>query len=271
MAPSKTISILLLFISLQNYTQAQEVFDSSPELDLPLLIGSSTLFAAGYAVQSNIPALEEADIAGLSPDDVNPLDRNAIGYYIQSNALYSDVAVGAMMVAPLSVFFYEQARKEFWPIVIIGAETAAFINGLVSLSKGTFRRVRPFVYDEQVPLENKTTAYAREAFFSGHTSNAATFGFLSAYMIDQYTDNKAVEIIAWTVGTSVPLLTGIFRFRSGNHFPTDIIAGYLIGGGTGILIPWLHRVQNSDRTRNGWPKNLVVMPSGFGARAVLYF
>jgi membrane-associated phospholipid phosphatase len=43
-----------------------------------------------------------------------------------------------------------------------------------------------------------------------------------------------------------PLVTGWLRMKALAHFPSDVLAGYLIGGGFGILIPQLHRMKKKD-------------------------
>jgi len=38
-----------------------------------------------------------------------------------------------------------------------------------------------------------------------------------------------------------PAYVGYLRYRGLKHFPTDILMGYIIGAGSGILIPHLHK------------------------------
>ncbi|NRB48824.1 MAG: phosphatase PAP2 family protein [Saprospiraceae bacterium] len=45
----------------------------------------------------------------------------------------------------------------------------------------------------------------------------------------------------WGVSMVLPALTGYLRVRGGQHYPTDVIAGYLLGGAIGYLIPTLHK------------------------------
>jgi membrane-associated phospholipid phosphatase len=41
-------------------------------------------------------------------------------------------------------------------------------------------------------------------------------------------------------------VTGYLRYYSGKHYPTDIIAGAIIGSITGWGIPALHRKRNEN-------------------------
>ena len=43
------------------------------------------------------------------------------------------------------------------------------------------------------------------------------------------------------------VLTAYGRVQSGDHFPTDVIAGAMAGAGIGILVPHLHRSDEVKR------------------------
>ncbi len=45
----------------------------------------------------------------------------------------------------------------------------------------------------------------------------------------------------WVVAATVPTITGYLRYKAGYHFLSDNILGYVIGAGTGILIPKMHK------------------------------
>jgi membrane-associated phospholipid phosphatase len=38
-------------------------------------------------------------------------------------------------------------------------------------------------------------------------------------------------------------MMGWLRVRGGRHFPTDVLAGLLVGGTVGWLVPHLHQVR----------------------------
>ena len=49
--------------------------------------------------------------------------------------------------------------------------------------------------------------------------------------------------ITMGVGAAVTTVTCVGRVRSGEHFPTDVIAGAMAGFGIGILVPHSHRAE----------------------------
>ena len=68
----------------------------------------------------------------------------------------------------------------------------------------------------------------------------------------------------WVGGISLAAATGALRVRSGNHFPTDVIASAAVGSFIGWLVPSLHRTGNS---------NFAVQPysDGIGGITILMF
>ena len=68
------------------------------------------------------------------------------------------------------------------------------------------------------------------SFPSGHSANAVT-----AYgTIGRQYNNKAVRVFAIVI----PLLVGVSRFCLGVHYPTDVLAGWLLGLVIIFVIPW---------------------------------
>ena len=91
----------------------------------------------------------------------------------------------------------------------------------------------------------------------------AAICFTTAKVFSDYSDNRTHEALVWTGAVIVPAVTGYLRYNAGKHFPSDIIAGYFIGGAVGYLVPWLHR-------RKPVVKGLSVSPFSTGDGAGLY-
>ena len=125
--------------------------------------------------------------------------------------------------------------------MLIGLEGAIINLGLTNLTKTLSKRVRPYVYNEQVPLDVKTALNSRYSFFSGHTSMSAYFTFVGAQMYNDLYPNSNKKPLVWTAAAVIPLITGFSRMRAGKHFPTDVIVGYAVGAVLGILVPRIHR------------------------------
>ena len=127
----------------------------------------------------------------------------------------------------------------------------ATTTGLTFIAKNIANRNRPFLYNPEVPLEDKISSSANRSFFSGHTSHTAAFTFMMAKIFHDYHPNskQGMKIIIWSFSAALPAVTGFLRVKAGKHFPTDVITGYAVGAFTGWLIPHLHK-KNVMRTKD---------------------
>ncbi len=222
-------------------------YDFKWKRDVPIFVGGIGLIIAGETVKNNVPVFTEAQINALNADDIGSFDQSAIDNDISVSANYSDIGLGISALTPFALFAFRPVRQEFFPVLMTITETALTINGLTSLSKGAFKRARPFTYNSDVALSKKLTVNARHSFFSGHTANAAAYSFMTAHLIDRYTKRKWVRTIAWSTAIVLPATVGYLRYAAGKHFPTDVIVGYAVGAGVGLLIPQLHRAQLPEK------------------------
>ncbi|MGH7281752.1 MAG: phosphatase PAP2 family protein [Polyangiaceae bacterium] len=118
------------------------------------------------------------------------------------------------------------------------AEATAFSVGATDIAKVAVRRPRPIAYidrNQYIAAHNgsadgydNTSTDSALSFFSGH---AATVGAISG----------AATYIALTTFVSVE------RVRAAMHFPTDVIAGSLVGAGCGVLVVHLHRADTVNQ------------------------
>lgn len=78
------------------------------------------------------------------------------------------------------------------------------------------------------------------SFPSGHSANAAALTTSVALIF-----RKRILTVTAIV---LPLLVGLSRFALGVHYPTDVLAGWVLGYGMSFLVPWLcTKVKNERR------------------------
>jgi membrane-associated phospholipid phosphatase len=203
------------------------------------------LVATDRLLASNTVPLTAGEIQDLSRDDVFALDRFVTYNYSESAARTSDVLEWACIVSPLALFISPEIRKDFSTVGLMYLQNALFTVGAFGITKGLVARPRPYVYNENVPLQEKMHPNARRSFFSGHTTiSFSSVVFLSKVYGDYFPESEWKAYI-WAVSLGVAATVGYLRIASGKHFLTDVLAGALVGGAIGYLIPKIHETSGN--------------------------
>jgi membrane-associated phospholipid phosphatase len=210
-----------------------------------IILGAGTVAAVtAFAILKNNEPFTPEEISLLNPADVNGFDRGAIGPFTEDNA--GDVLLYTAYLLPVSFLAYGETNNDFLDLTLMYGEvllTQASITGIV---KGTVQRTRPFAYDDETLMSEKTSTDARISFFSGHTSMTAAISFFTAKVFTEYIKDNTAKILIWTGAALLPAATALSRVNTHWHFPTDVMVGYAIGALVGYLIPELHRTRASD-------------------------
>ena len=61
-----------------------------------------------------------------------------------------------------------------------------------------------------------------------------------------YFPNSKWKPFVWAGSLLAATTVGYLRFESGAHFPSDVLAGTVVGSAIGYVIPLLHRVENEQ-------------------------
>ena len=136
-------------------------------------------------------------------------------------------------------------------LAFMAAEVLLLNKGLTDFVKGSVRRRRPYVYNQQLSLEEKLRVATEEddvflSFFSGHSAAAfSAAAFVSTVFADVIDAPRWVEGLVWGSTMSVAALTAYARVAAGRHYPSDVIVGAFVGAAIGHLVPRSHR-QGGD-------------------------
>jgi undecaprenyl-diphosphatase len=211
----------------------------------------------------------------FSNDDLLPLDRFAVTQTLDPNAsTYSNVGLYAMLAYaladPIATGFREGNPRAALVDGVIYAEALSITWGVTNLAKIAVRRPRPIEYMEARahmgdPSFLVSATDSSQSFFSGHASLAAATTATATYLAFLRSPHTARPWITLVVGSALTAFVSYERVRAGAHFPTDVIAGALAGGGIGILTAHFHRVEDG-RHQRVW---LGYAPEAEGAGGVL--
>jgi hypothetical protein len=96
---------------------------------------------------------------------------------------------------------------------------------------------RPEAFHEKSPNKNKD---ALGSFYSGHASTAFAMASYWSWIHEKMNPNKSSHILFNTSLYLVASSISVLRVVGGKHYPTDVLAGAIIGGFIGWFVPWLH-------------------------------
>ena len=232
-----------------------QVYNYNNKFDIPLTSITAGITIFNFTQIYTKKATSQETILALDPEDVNRFDRRAAGNYNEKAKTTSDFFFNASIPLPLIVFAFDDAmREDYLRLTLLYLEAMSITGITYSTSQQLNDRLRPFTYNENLPIEERTKGGARNSFFSGHTSLVATSTFFLASTYDDYHPGSKNRWLFYAGAATATVLTGHFRMRAGQHFPTDVIVGGLVGTASGFLIPKLHK--NKDFREKG----LTVLP-----------
>ena len=229
---------VFLVLPLSSQTRTTYRLGSSPDAWLAPLTG--VLSISAYLATRSTPELTPADLSALNKADIPSFDRWATGYSSLTVRTSSDIALGLSLALPVLVL--AEFDQDLLHLAGMYAETIALTWSVTSLLK-TSGRIRPLAYNADASLADRQEAQMRESFPSGHTSASMAAMVFLATVYEGYRPGTTMSKVLWVGGIGLGLTTGGLRIFSGMHFPTDVVAGAVIGGVIGYLVPKLHEQE----------------------------
>ena len=242
-----TLLIILLTLTFfSDCTYSQSPYKLETGREALLLGGGFGLGILTLHLESNIKSIKYNELQNLSRENVNAFDRGATYNWSKEASVISDYLLNFMLISPMALLFSDKVRDDFGTFSVMYIENLFLSFAVVHTTKILIKRKRPYTYNKNVPLKYKSDSSSRLSFFSGHTTHAFSSAvFLSTVYSEYYPDSKLKPYI-WGISLLSASITGYLRYASGNHFPTDIIMGAVVGSAIGYLIPLIHKVDNTD-------------------------
>ena len=222
-----------------------------------VIIGLAATAANMIAINNvlhNKQQLTRAEFQGINPNIINSFDRWALHFDpAKRDQFYkwSDRGLTITLAASAATFLLDKkTRKDWLRLGLMFYQTQFLTFAFYDFSPfGPLfqNRVRPVVYYPYFSEELRRAGNQRNSFYSGHVANAtaATFFAVKVYC-DYHPEIGGKKYLLYGLASLPPLTVGWLRMKALAHFPSDVLAGYLIGGAFGILIPELHRMKNKD-------------------------
>jgi membrane-associated phospholipid phosphatase len=226
------------------------------DVDLPsetaITVGALGLyFMVDILVKPTLQAGISCQVPGgngqCDPATLSAFDRYAVGKSSQEWLTFSDVMLATSIVVPVVYLGLESLTLptstpvgDFAKDLVVVTESMALTAAVDTVLKFAFRRPRPSRYLPDPP-PGPASYDAELSLPSAHAAMvAAATTSLTTTIFLRHPTSK-VRFLALGAGITLSALTALARVESGQHFPTDVITGLLVGAASGFVVPFLHR------------------------------
>ncbi len=219
----------------------KQVYEVSWKKDGPILGSAIAGWIGTRYLVNKADKATESEVFALDRNNVWAFDRGAANNFSDDAASISDVFLFSSLGMPLTLYLSHGVNQQGVAMGVMLVETAFITDAMNNFFKATVKRYRPRSYNESLALDERVNDQARLSFLSGHTSMTAAMTFMSAKVLTEIHPDSKWNKFIWASAITIPAFNGYLRSRAGKHFPTDVMAGYALGAGIGLLIPNIHR------------------------------
>lgn len=191
---------------------------------LTIVIGFAALLLATVILVIGTRALERAGALAWEPAFVKAFERNApfsFGWAIWIESPANGVVLWPVVLAAAGVAAWR--RRTLVALTI--AAGFLLLDGAVILGWRLWERARPDLIAGGVASSGESFS----AFPSGHVSQCIVVYGILVHLWLRTTNLRGEKIFGWSVVALLTLAVAAARLRLGAHWPTDILAGAILG------------------------------------------
>jgi membrane-associated phospholipid phosphatase len=258
---SNCVYILAIFVIFQTNIFAQSPYSLDAGREIAIFSGGIILGIVNSNLIDNKKPISNEELQNLSKKNLNAFDRGAVNNWSPSSAEWSNVLLITAIASPLLMFTSSAVRNDAGTYTTMYLQNILTTNSLSHLPKGLISRYRPYTYNKDIPDEIRQNVDATHSFFSAHTSISFASAVFLSITYSKYFPDSDLQPYVWTSSLLIASAVGYLRYASGNHFPTDIITGAIVGSIIGYLIPLIHESDEEETGLNvpaGNPYNNLI-------------
>ncbi len=238
--------VLFIFFS-QTLILPQSPFSLDTGREIAIFGSGFLLGVIDIKLIDNKNPIENEILTNLSRKNVNSFDRGATYNWSLSSAEWSNILLITAIASPLLLFTSSAIRNDAGTFSTMYLQNILTTYSVSHLPKGLVTRYRPYVYNENVPDEIKQNVDATHSFLSAHSSVAFASAIFLSTTFSKYNPDSNLKPYVWSSSLLLATVVGYLRYAAGQHFPTDIIAGAIVGSIVGYLIPLIHESKENKR------------------------
>ena len=223
-----------------------KVYQFKPAVDIPLTAIGTGWSLYAFTVIYNKDTSTTQQILALDRNDITPFNRSAIDHYSEEAQKAGDLLFYGSMPLPLILLIDKKIRHDAARFSLLYLESMA-VTGLLYTSAVYFHdKYRPYAYNPEVSMGKRKGGGAKNSFFAGHVALVGTSTFFMAKTYTDYHPGFKPKWLLFSIAGAATAATGYFRYKAGQHFPTDILIGAAVGPLSGWLVPHFHKVKDHE-------------------------
>lgn len=239
---SLKLSVILTLTTWNTIIQSQGIllaqgYKFRPKFDLGLSI--SGIAVQGFLQyrhfeQKSLPVPPAKSEFKLGPDHLFSYQ------YRPKPAKYSDLLMASQLAIPMIVGLTRMNNPQLYSASMVGAQSLLWTMNMTQGIKLLRLRSRPFVYSSTTPETVRNNPDARYSFLSGHSSAAFCIATATTLALKNLGISGTTRTI---IGSASFIMAGsiaTLRIASGKHYPTDVLAGMILGCGVALLNHYVH-------------------------------
>jgi hypothetical protein len=255
------VYILAIFVLFQTNIFSQSPYSLDAGREVAIFGGGILLGVVDNKIIENTKPIPYEELRTLSRKNINSFDRGATYNWSPRAADWSDILLITSVASPLLLFTSSAVRDDAGTYTTMYLQNILTTYSVSHLPKAMFRRYRPYSYNNEVEDSIRSRQGATLSFFSAHTSVSFASAVFLSVTFNKYNPNSNLTPYIWGTSLIIASAVGYLRYASGNHFPSDIITGAIVGSVVGFLIPLIHESNEEEKGLNvpaGNPYNNLI-------------
>lgn len=223
----------------------------SPVTDGAIAVAALGLYGSSFYFQALKP---NPDMAKVDSASIPFFDR----LYTSSQSAALGTAADVLMVGAALVpaaLVPGRRGSELLTLGAMYAETLGLAYALDESLKSIVTRYRPYAY--ALNAADFSSSDVAASFPSRHATIAFASAVFALSVFDELQPGSPWRPWVWASGLGLATITTVLRVTSGDHFPSDVLAGAALGAALGFLVPLVHKAGPGERSLS-----LGVGPSG---------
>jgi membrane-associated phospholipid phosphatase len=239
--------LITIFVLFQTISFSQSPYSLDAGREAAIFGGGLLLGVVDLKLIEGTEPIPTEELRTLSRNNVNSFDRVATYNWSPKAADWSDFLLITSIASPMLAFTSTSVKNDAGTYLIMYLQNIITTYSVSHLIKAMFRRYRPYSYNTEVADEIRTRPGSTLSFFSAHTSVSFASAVFLSTTFDKYNPDSNLTPYIWGSSLLLASAVGYLRYTAGQHFPTDIIVGAIVGSAIGYLIPLIHEINEDEK------------------------